>query len=789
MSMAAAELINVNGGPTTTTTSLADDLNAVAEILLRLPSPAALVRAALASRRWRQVASSPVFLRRYRSRHPSPPLLGLYAQRSAHAGGLPSFQLADSVRSDRALARFVRAGDFNLTGLDSHPEWRLLDCHNSRLLLSRGESRAVYDPVSGREPLWFLQNSPLQEGTSIISECLLQGRGGDAASFCVVSVEHRGRDQMVRAAEYNSCTRQWRRHQWVKNINRPQDDKAMRAGSRFIFWRYQDTSLLLLDMATVELSIVGLPFTFFQPSMYAVGDTDNGVCCLVGLVGSINNLHLQVWLLKEDGAAKTWVPEKKVPVSQVLGKDAQLLQVRVVTNGLALLCWDRCHQFAINLKKMCVDAEFECSALGYPLQMPWPPAVLVVTRSETINCAMVAVTQNLSAIEENKMNMMVGVQCDKMVHRSKTIPTSKLDHAGDMINYNQMAIHGSEMIQGNQMTHCNDTVVSVIRTKSRYGSEMISRDHGGHMINCNHTAIYGSEMVQGIEVTHDNSTAEETPPTISRCSNEMDHIDEMNQCNQMVIRGAEIVQGIETTYGTHTVETAPTTSRHGCEMVPVSRMDHVHSVIRCNQLAILDKQMVQGIEVPHAEAAPDAPPTRARRRRKNSIIWEHFTSEIDSDGCTRVCCNYCKRTFASSKTAGTSHLKRHITQGSCPVMKGQVLPLAGKTGHCGSGAAEKPSKRQCIYVGPGNNMFNLNSNRSYLGNMDILTEPLTTKQGSEYSISKCLKVLHDMDNVSDEIKHLAFHVLEDATNREIFMSYESRLRGLWLKKEVSKLET
>nr|CAB3466485.1 unnamed protein product [Digitaria exilis] len=216
MSMAAAELINVNGGPTITTTSLADDLNAVAEILLRLPSPAALVRAALASTRWRQVASSPVFLRRYRSRHPSPPLLGLYAQRSAHAGGLPSFQLADSVRSDRALARFVRAGDFNLTGLDSHPEWRLLDCHNSRLLLSRGESRAVYDP-----------NSPLQEGTSIISECLLQGRGDDAASFRVVSVEHRGRDQMVRAAEYDSCTRQWRRHQWVKNINRPQDDHLL----------------------------------------------------------------------------------------------------------------------------------------------------------------------------------------------------------------------------------------------------------------------------------------------------------------------------------------------------------------------------------------------------------------------------------------------------------------------------------------------------------------------------------------------------------------------------------
>jgi len=113
--------------------------------------------------------------------------------------------------------------------------------------------------------------------------------------------------------------------------------------------------------------------------MYAIGDTVDGVCCLVGLVGSIKSLHLQVWLLKEDGVTKTWEPEKKVPVSQVLGRDAQLHQVHVVTNGVALLAGDRCHQFAINLKKMCIDAEFECSTLGYPLQMPWPPAVLVET--------------------------------------------------------------------------------------------------------------------------------------------------------------------------------------------------------------------------------------------------------------------------------------------------------------------------------------------------------------------------------------------------------------------------
>ncbi|KXG21741.1 uncharacterized protein LOC110430545 [Sorghum bicolor] len=711
----------IKGGPTSPT-SLAGELRAVAEILLRLPTPAALVRAALASRRWLQVASSPGFLRRYRSRHASSPLLGLYVPR-AHTG-LPSFQLADSVRSDRALAKFVRGGDFGLTGLESHPEWRLLDCHNGRLLLSRGESRAVFDPASAREPVWLPQNSPLP--STFISECLLQGHSDDAASFRVVSVQQRGHDRLLRAAEYHSHTRQWHCHQWVKDINRPQHDQAMHAG-RFIFWRYDDTSSLLLDTATMEFSILGIPFTFFQESMYAIGDTEDDMCCLVGLVGSINNIHLQVWLLKANGAANMWEPERKILVSQVLGRDIQLRQVHAVTNGLALLCWDQSRQFAINLKKMCIDSEFECSALGYPLQMPWPPAVLVET---------------------------------------------------------------NEMDQGIEVIHGCDTNESATLTKSRCGSEMVSSDHGGEKIHCHETVIQGSEIFQGIETTQDNGTAQVTPPTTSRCGNDMDHSDEMIHCNQMVICGSEMVQGIDLTHGNYTGEAAPTTSRHCSETVQVSKNNHGGLMTRCNQMIIYDREMVQGIEMTlDKNNAEVTPPTIAKIRRKNSIIWKHFTTETDSDGCTRACCKYCRRSFACSRTSGTSHLKRHLTLGSCPALKGQVPPSAGGAQHCGSGAAEKPSKRQCTYADPADDALNQNYNISYLGKMDILTEPLTTKQGNEYSIPKCLKVLHDMDDVSDEMKHLAFHILKDATNREIFMSYESRLRGLWLKKEVNKLGT
>jgi hypothetical protein len=62
-----------------------------------------------------------------------------------------------------------------------------------------------------------------------------------------------------------------------------------------------------------------------------------------------------------------------------------------------------------------------------------------------------------------------------------------------------------------------------------------------------------------------------------------------------------------------------------------------------------------------------------------------------------------------------------------------------------------------------------------------------SQQGQQYSISRCLEVLHGMDDVSDETKVLASDVLKDAEIRELFLCYESRLRGLWLKKEVAKL--
>ncbi|CAH9083945.1 unnamed protein product [Cuscuta epithymum] len=73
------------------------------------------------------------------------------------------------------------------------------------------------------------------------------------------------------------------------------------------------------------------------------------------------------------------------------------------------------------------------------------------------------------------------------------------------------------------------------------------------------------------------------------------------------------------------------------------------------------------IETPpnSSEAQPN------KRRKKKSIVWEHFTIEAVGDGCRRACCKDCKQSFAYSqgtKVAGTSHLKRHIAKGACPTV-------------------------------------------------------------------------------------------------------------------------
>lgn len=90
----------------------------------------------------------------------------------------------------------------------------------------------------------------------------------------------------------------------------------------------------------------------------------------------------------------------------------------------------------------------------------------------------------------------------------------------------------------------------------------------------------------------------------------------------------------------------------------------------------------------HEEMTPNSAEQQpTKRRKKKSIVWEHFTIETVGAGCRRACCKQCKQSFAystGSKVAGTSHLKRHIAKGTCPVVlrnqeKSQLTPFSAPT--------------------------------------------------------------------------------------------------------------
>ncbi|XP_051148474.1 zinc finger BED domain-containing protein DAYSLEEPER-like [Andrographis paniculata] len=98
------------------------------------------------------------------------------------------------------------------------------------------------------------------------------------------------------------------------------------------------------------------------------------------------------------------------------------------------------------------------------------------------------------------------------------------------------------------------------------------------------------------------------------------------------------------------------------------------------QLDILEPQPAY-IEMPEGDTETAPAP---KRRKKKSVVWEHFTIENFGPGCRKACCKQCKQTFAYStgnKVAGTSHLKRHIAKGACPMVlrnqeKNQITPYS-----------------------------------------------------------------------------------------------------------------
>ncbi|KAJ8753263.1 hypothetical protein K2173_017882 [Erythroxylum novogranatense] len=146
------------------------------------------------------------------------------------------------------------------------------------------------------------------------------------------------------------------------------------------------------------------------------------------------------------------------------------------------------------------------------------------------------------------------------------------------------------------------------------------------------------------------------------------------------------------------------------EMIEANLEENIETIVTSpeenNAMIVTNQEQSNGF------ATPGTQPNK--RRKKKSIVWEHFTIETVSPGCRRACCNQCKQSFAystGSKVAGTSHLKRHIAKGTCLALlrnrRSLMAPHMPRTG--GNDSSEPPKRR---YRSPSASYIPFDSDRS-----------------------------------------------------------------------------
>ncbi|KAF0917306.1 hypothetical protein E2562_017482 [Oryza meyeriana var. granulata] len=366
--------------PLTTISSLPDDI--VADILLRLPSAASIARALFASKHWWRVACSPTFFRRLRAVHAYPLLLGHFAAQASSP--LPLFHPA-RLHSDSVLAAMVRRGDFFLTRLQVFGRCTLEDSRDGLLLFSSRTKLIVFDPVGHhtvpirRPPRRSFPYHGYAAHTFCFFPDITTG-GAEAECFRVVSLQHRR--QSVRAEVFDYGTRSWTIHPGTAlrpaRSHGNQLFPAMHAAGR-IYWKYRTEPILLaLDAKTMRFLYVRTPPGVTSRSPYAVGERDDGACCLVHVAhGAPDGCpRLQVWLHCVVGGneVEPWVLVRDEPLRLRSALRGRVRQVRAVAGGVVLLCFtgSSAHlpHVAFRLKNLKVEAEFTCrgSARPYLLQ-------------------------------------------------------------------------------------------------------------------------------------------------------------------------------------------------------------------------------------------------------------------------------------------------------------------------------------------------------------------------------------------------------------------------------------
>ncbi|CAL5029944.1 unnamed protein product [Urochloa decumbens] len=193
--------------------------------------------------------------------------------------------------------------------------------------------------------------------------CLLPSDYRNSTGIRVAGFQRR--QAQVRLAVYESRSRpcQWKFHPWVDLIIPPQNDSTyynppMHACG-CLYWKYlSGNQMLRLDSSTMELSTLALPPGVVMGRHALVYWRDRGWRTLHGL-------------------CYTCFHGGRAPLRSKAGIQTRVREVRVIVDGLVVLCLDDPSiNVTLNLSTLQVVEETCCRGLAFPYVMPWHLVVL-----------------------------------------------------------------------------------------------------------------------------------------------------------------------------------------------------------------------------------------------------------------------------------------------------------------------------------------------------------------------------------------------------------------------------
>ncbi|XP_052134862.1 uncharacterized protein LOC127753413 [Oryza glaberrima] len=334
------------------TAELDDRLLAV--ILLRLPSAAALARAATVCRRWRRVASSPAFLRLFRRlHHHAPPLLGFFVCNNGFAvsrkvGG----ELVGEVVDPAFIPTFhpvprefegaiSRCGHFSLASLPDVDRWALADTRDGLLLLcstfsdrmSIPRNFVVANPVSGRSVLvrdarfYRLDAESAYLGAALRIDDDNDGGAGGVLCFEIIVVTYFMPGP--RLCVFSSRSGAWTVHPYsdagtaIMPMLGAFSDEMHANGS--VYWLIDDDDddddnpyLLALDARTKQFSNIKLPRamrTRYRGNMCVMRSDDGELRVVAFAAAALDFWHLD----KSRSSRGRWVQESRLDLARAHG--------------------------------------------------------------------------------------------------------------------------------------------------------------------------------------------------------------------------------------------------------------------------------------------------------------------------------------------------------------------------------------------------------------------------------------------------------------------------------------